>query len=224
MRAVTPRSRGSLGRVLALVVLVAACSFVAAQGPGSRTGGPSGKPGSGPPGGADNGTVEQAKPSPGDESTHVLVAPLRYAAAGTLVVDGGRVDAPLAWARFLAPGMWLRLEGRWDGGIFRATAVEVSRPAYFSYYLGPAAPVGLGKGWVEAWFAADAPDAAGVPLEVRRIDREHAPLTLARSIAGAWVALPPGLEPASPTADGWTLFQGRTDGDAVRWTSASPFP
>ncbi|MEJ2359710.1 MAG: hypothetical protein P8Y13_16755 [Deinococcales bacterium] len=213
-------SRASLRGLLIALTFAAMSAFAAAQGPDAGNGGPKG----GPPEGAGPGAVEEAGAPAGGEGSHVLVAPLRFAASGTLVVDGGRVDAPTDWARFLAPGMWLRLEGRWDGDTFRATTVEVARPAYFSYYLGPAAPVGLGDGWVEAWFTTDRPGAVGAPFEVRRIDQSRAPLALARWNEGAWVALPPGLEPPASTTEGWSLFRGRPDGDAVRWTSAAPFP
>ena len=98
-------------------------------------------------------------------------------------------------------------------------------PPYFSYYLGPAAPLGLGAGWVEAWFEGATPDAHAEALTIRRTTvQERAPVALLRAVDGAWATLPAGLTPPSPTADGWTLLSGRVDAGAVRWISARPFP
>jgi hypothetical protein len=156
--------------------------------------------------------------------SHVLVAPLRFAAAGTLVIDGGRIDVPSPWSDYLAPGMWLRLEGSWVGTTFRVERLDVARPAFFSYYLGPASPLGLGSGWVEAWFAADTAEDPPATLTVRRTVQEGSAQALVRAVDGHWVALPQGLAPPPVGADGWRLFAGRSvDGD-VHWESSQPFP
>ncbi len=209
--------RGSLVALMALATMAPA----SAQGGGNGEGRPSG---GSERGGGGQPPSQEARPRPAVEDPHVLVAALRYASGGTLVIDGGRVDVPTPWSNYLAPGMWLRLEGAWEGETFRVSQFEVAQPAYFSYYLGPAAPLGLGAGWVEAWFEGTAPDADAEALTIRRTVQDRAPLALLRAVDGAWATLPAGLTPPSPTADGWTLLSGRVDAGAVRWTSARPFP
>jgi|GEM_PF-5998786 len=218
MRAFPRRTTAFLRTCVAALAVLAMAAPAAAQGGGNGNGGPSA--------GSDRGRQAPADAAPAHPGTdaHVLVAALRFASEGTLVIDGGRIDAPLPWSSYLAPGMWLRLEGSWEGVTFRAQRLDIARPAYFSYYLGPAPPLGLGTGWVEAWFAADAPEGPAAALSVRRTVQEGAPKALVRAVGGAWAALPAGLALPHAEADGWTLFTGRRDGEAVRWTSSQPFP
>lgn len=214
-------ARGStflLRMMVAGLALGAVAATASAQG-GSNSGG-----GSAP-------DADRGRPSPTDTTrtgaaseAHVLVAPLRFAAAGTLVIDGGRIDVPSPWSDYLAPGMWLRLEGSWAGTTFRVERLDVARPAFFSYYLGPAPPVGLGTGWVEAWFAADTADDPPATLTVRRTVQEGTARALVRAVGGHWVALPEGLTPPPAGADGWTLFTGWSDDGDVRWDASQPFP
>lgn len=201
-------------RALALLVAVA-CAVALAQGPGSGQGGPPRE--AGPP-------ETAAGAGPGAGAGHVLVAALRFASDGTLVIDGGRVDAPPPWPRFLAPGMWFRALGSWDGSVFRATEITVTRPAVFSYYRGPAAPLDLGEGWVEAWFAAPGAEQGTRLFELRRVTPAEETLALLRSEGSHWLALPPGLRPPlPPDADGWGLFHGRAEGSVVSWGPPEPF-
>lgn len=218
------------------IVLLCASALAQSPGNGNRHGNDNGDGGGGPVTGPPApGPAPAPEPSPAPARSterpaeapapgHTLVAPLRFASAGTLVIDGGRLEADSPWVDFLAPGMWLELQGSWQGEAFRVSALAVTRPAYFSYYLGPARAAGMGSGWVEAWFAADGTDEPATPLSVRRVDPERAPLALARAVEGRWAAVPEDLLPAPSGADGWSLLHGRADGEAVRWTSAQPFP
>jgi len=200
------------------LTVLAMAAPAAAQGGVNGNGGPSAGPDRGRPGPAD------AAPGRPETATHVLVAALRFASEGTLVIDGGRIEAPSPWSTYLAPGMWLRREGSWEGATFRVERLAIARPAYFSYYLGPASLLGLGAGWVEAWFAADTPGGPVETLSVRRTVQHGAPRALVRAVNSTWAALPAGLAPPPAEGDGWTLFAGRDDGEAVRWTSSQPFP
>jgi len=210
-----------------LAALLGTAAF--AQGAGGGNAGP-GRPGPAP--GPSAPAPEAPAPAhPADErpagtppADHILIAPLRFASSGTLVIDGGRLDADSPWADYLAPGMWLELRGSWQGDAFRASALQVTRPATFSYYLGPARAVGMGSGWVEAWFSTEGDAGPATPLWVRRTEPERAPLALARAVDGRWVAVPEGLLLDPAGADGWSLLRGRADGEAVRWTSVQPFP
>lgn len=212
------RSRAFLRACAAVLTVLATAAPVAAQKGVNGSGGPSAGPDRG------HQAPTDATPALPGTDTHALVAALRFASEGTLVIDGGRIDAPSPWSRYLAAGMWLRLEGSWEGATFRVERLDIASPAYFSYYLGPASPLALGTGWVEAWFAADTPEGPAAALTVRRTVRDGAPRALVRAVGGAWAALPAGLVPPPQEADGWILFTGRSDGDAVRWTSSRPFP
>lgn len=189
-------------------------SPAAAQGPGHGQGGA-------PPSAGERAPSPSAGPH--DPSGHVLVAALRFTSGGTLVIDGGRVEAPPPWPRFLAPGMWLQARGEWVGDVFEATEVAVTRPTLFSYYLGPAAPLDLGGGWVEAWFEAPGPGEGVRPFELRRVPPAAETLALARAAGSVWLALPPGLRPPPPAADGWMLIHGRVENGALRWLAMEPF-
>lgn len=206
----------SLLRVALTLLLAGACAVGAAQGIGRGQGGP--------PAGAGTGSPPPDAGPPGG-SGHVLYAALRFASEGTLVIDGGRVEAPPPWPRYLAPGMWLRALGDWDGDVFRASELVVSRPASFSYYFGPAAALDLGEGWIEAWFASPAPGEGVSPFALRRVAPGPGTEALLRSSAGAWVALPPGLRPPPPPpVDGWALLRGEARAGAVLWRTMAPFP
>lgn len=225
----TPRARRR--RLVTAIAMALLCAVASAQG--SRGGAGQGGSGAGhPPGGSGASTsppaseVSPASPArPGDGvPDHTLVASLRFAAGGALLIDGGALEAESPWSRFLAPGMWVELRGSWQGETFHARTLSVTRPAYFSYYLGPAAALGLGDGWVEAWYATDRAGAPAVRLALRRTARADAPAALARAVDGVWAAVPAGLAVPPPDRDGWTLLTGRADGDAVRWTASRPFP
>jgi len=203
-------------RWVVILAVAALWASAAAQGAGHGQGGP-------PPAAGGGSRSAGAGPDPARE--HVLVALLRFASEGTLVIDGGRVEAATPWPRFLAPGMWLRVDGEWDGDVFVASALVVTRPALFSYYRGPAGALDLGDGWIEAWFAAPGAGQAVSVFEVRRVAPGAETLALVRASNGSWLALAPGLRPPPPPlTDGWMLIRGRVDDGAVRWTASAPFP
>lgn len=200
---------------LVLVAVAALAAPAAAQTPGHGPGGPPATAHDAP---------RPADAGPATSGGHVLVAALRFASDGTLVIDGGRIVAPQPWPRFLAAGMWLRVEGDWDGALFRATSLAVTRPALFSYYRGPAAPLDLGEGWVEAWFAATGPGQGTGLFDLRRVPPDAQTQALVRASNGRWLALPPGLRPPPPPAgDGWVLVRGHVEGEVVHWIASEPF-
>lgn len=214
MSIVRTPSRSMVVLAVLLTALLAG-SRVVAQGAGRGQGGPPPSAGGGSP---------PPAAGPRAPSGHVLVAPLRFTSEGVLVIDGGRVEAPPPWPRYLAPGMWLRAQGEWVGAVFEATAVAVTRPARFSYYCGPGEPLDLGNGWVEAWFEEPGPGEGVRLFELRRVAPGAETLALVRAAGGGWLALPPGLRPPPPpAADAWMLVHGRMEADALHWTGMEPF-
>lgn len=176
-----------------------------------------------------------AAPGPGHDAgdvERVLLAQVRFAADGVVVVDGGSLHDGSAWSPYLATGMWLRAQGRWQGERFEARALEVARPALFSYLLAPREPEGGAWGgvWFETWFEADASGQPGTLL-ARRPHPEAAELSfLGRWLDGGWQALPPEVDPPPPPGDGWWLLRGTLDAAPgarsapPRWGEPTPFP
>lgn len=164
----------------------------------------------------------------------VLVVQVRFAADGIVIVDGGAVDSASAWAPYLAPGMWVRAEGTWQGAAFQARRLDITSPAVFCYYRGPASVLDGGRGWAEAWFAAD-PNASAKATGVSVLARRSSPPTdvavwLGSWAHGAWVGAPDGIAPPAPPGDGWWLLRGAplsaaaAGVAAIRWSGATSFP
>lgn len=248
---------GARARVAAVALMLA----LAAAGPASTAwaqAGP-GNPGSAPgaggggaggttrsPGDAESGKGDGTS-APGSEVSHgagpdepaptgmasVLVVQVRFVGAGVVIVDGGALDSASAWAPYLAPGMWVRAEGTWQGAAFQARSLAITSPSAFCYYRGPASLLDGGQGWVEAWFAEE-PDARAKSAGVNVLARRPMPPTdvavwLGRWTRGAWQGAPAGVAPPAPPRDGWWLLRGElvsaapSGTAAIRWGEAAAF-
>lgn len=207
------------------------------DGGGGSGGAEIGRPGDGGTGsepgqgaGPGKGPGEPSLPGP----LSVLVAQVRFAADGVVVVDGGTVTSASAWAPYLAPGMWVRAEGTWEGDAFQARFLDVTLPTAFSYYRGPASMLGGGPGWTEAWFSAGVPGTPGAGIGRLLARRQAAAGTeaqwLGRWSNGGWAGASGGLAPPPPPSDGWWAVQGAPEpagpygAGAIRWGEATPFP
>ncbi len=176
--------------------------------------------------GRDKGEEKDRKPEPRreDERGHTLYAEINLAKDGIVGLSAGRLETTSPWAAFLAPGMWVKAQGGWENGIFQARSLEVTHPAFFTYYRGPGELLGLGAGWVEVWHTSASESGAVRRFALRSVTPGSEPLLLARSSNGRWVALPEGLSPVAPPAQGWYLVRGEAQGSSIRWKSAQPFP
>lgn len=158
------------------------------------------------------------------ESEHTLYAQVNLAKNGVVGLSTGRLETTSPWARYLAPGMWIRARGEWEHGVFQAQSLEVAQPAFFSYYKGPAAPLGLGGGWVEIWHSSDSAGGNMRRLVVRPATSSGEVILLVRSLSGRLIALPAGLPPITNLTQGWMLVKGVSDANRVRWTGVQRFP
>lgn len=160
------------------------------------------------------------------DTEHTLYAEVIFASSGMVVLGSNRLDTDSPWARFLAPGMWIKAQGAWDGeGVFHALDLEVTYPVFFSYYLGPAQPLGLGNDWIEAWYSSEGKNGPSHRFALRFTTPTDEPLLLAFSSKGRLVAMPTGL-PLPPTipAKGWLLYKGEARDQTLRWKSVQQFP
>ena len=196
-----------------LVFLLALASLSLAQG------------GQGGQGGQGNQQRERQGPGREDEERgHTLYAQVNLAKNGVVGLSAGRLETTSPWARYLAPGMWIRAWGEWEDGVFYAQRLEIAQPAFFSYYKGPAAPLGLGGGWTEAWHTSDNVNGAVRRLAVRPATPGGEVVLLVRSISGRLIAFPTGLPPVVSPPQGWVLVRGVPDANGVRWTGVQRFP
>lgn len=166
------------------------------------------------------------KPEPQrqDQRSHTLYTEINLAKDGVVGLSAGRLETTSPWAAYLAPGMWIRAQGRWEGGIFFARSLEVTHPSFFSYYRGPGELLGLGAGWVEVWHTSASESGPVRRFALRSVTPGSEPLILVRSSNGRWTALPEGLSPVAPSGQGWYLVRGEAQGSSLRWKSAQTFP
>ncbi len=130
-----------------------------------------------------------------------------------------------AWGPYLAPGMWVKASGTWQGHTFVAANLRVLSPPGFSCYLGPADLVGLGPGWVEAWYVPGSGSRAQLFFE-REAEPGRRVHLLVNSAAPV---LPPGLRlgGALPARAGWDLLISGLNGRgqlAGSWRLAAQLP
>lgn len=159
-----------------------------------------------------------------EENDHTLYAQVILAKNGVVGLSAGRLESASPWVRYLAPGMWIRAMGEWEDGVFRAHSLEVVQPAFFSYYKGPAAPIGLAGGWIEAWHASGSAGGAVHRLTTRPATPGGEVVLLVRWAEGRLAAFPLGLPPVVNLPQGWMLVKGTSDANGVRWTGVQHFP
>ncbi|MCL6527970.1 MAG: hypothetical protein K6T57_13955 [Thermaceae bacterium] len=160
----------------------------------------------------------------GEERAHTLYAQVNLAKDGVVGLSAGRLETASPWAKYLAPGMWVRAWGEWEDGVFYAQRLEVAQPGFFSYYKGPAAPLGLGGGWVEAWHTSDGAGGAVRRLAVQSVTPGGEVILLVRRISGRLAAFPAGLPLVVNSLPGWMLVRGLSDASGVHWTGIQRFP
>lgn len=146
-----------------------------------------------------------------------LYSRVLLAHGSTVLISGGELASSSPWLPYLLPGMWICAQGFWRGKQFVAHHLEIAEPTHFAYFKGPASSLGLGKGWVEAWYL---PQPTGA-------------MTLWRSrqvVAGGQVVvvsyqskrLPAGLQlPTQPT-QGWIKAEAVVVKGRLVWQSVRP--
>lgn len=144
------------------------------------------------------------------------------ARGGTVMLSDGLLKTSSPWASFLTAGMWVKAQGSWDKDTFLAQTLEITDPASFSYYRGPAAPIGQGSGWIEVWFTADAPGALQ-RMAFQSVNPGGEVVLLAKAVGGQLTALPAGLPPVVNPPQGWVMVKGEVQAESIRWKYAVPF-
>lgn len=183
------------------------------------------KPKSKPKDQQDDKKKSEPKRKESKDEEHTLYAEVSFARSGMVVLGSGRLDTASPWARFLAPGMWIKAQGTWEEGVFHALDLEVTHPVFFSYYLGPAKPLGLGSDWIEVWHSSEGENAPSHRFALRFSAPAYEPLLLVFSSNGRLVAMPTGLPlPSTIPAKGWLLFRGEVRDQTLRWESVQQFP
>lgn len=189
------------------------------QGDGSKDGGS--KPDTKPP----TSNTNKGSPPPNDTGSRsrTVYDSVSVARGGTVMLTGGKLQTTSPWINYLAPGMWIRAEGTWSQDVFKASSLEIADPTYFSYYRGPASPLGLGNGWVEVWFSADGPNSSSKRLALQASSPSNEVTLLVRNEGGKTIAAPPGLPQLLNAPQGWVLAKGEVQGDSIKWKSIEPF-
>lgn len=172
----------------------------------------------------DNKNNDRKKPDrdANDMRRRTLYTQVNLARDGVVALAAGHLETDSPWARFLAPGMWLRADGFWQEGKFLAESLEVLQPSRFCYFRGPANLLGLSGGWWEAWFIPASP----VPqrFSIQQVSPGKEIWMLAYSDAQGWVALPPGLPAPATVSSGWWLVSGGLQGSRLTWNPPQRFP
>lgn len=145
-------------------------------------------------------------------------------ASGQVLSGDTRIQSNSPWLKLAIPGMWVEASGTWNGDVFIASEIKLYSPQSWSYYQGPAEPVGASQyASVSAWLSTDkqnpfialksAPDAQNQVRLVAYFDGAKL-----RAVPGNFPAPPAGLKV------GWVELLGTASKDGITWISAKAFP
>lgn len=152
------------------------------------------------------------------QKEHELYARVVMTTDRVVHIAGAEILSSSAWLPYLLPGMWICAHGFWRNKQFIANKVDVVEPTRFTYYLGPASSVGLGSGWVQAWYVPR--PQGGVSLWY---SRKVAPANRAVLLAYHSLGIPGGLQLPAHTARAWIRAEGTVRSGLLVWQSVLPF-